>query len=146
MQALDLLHRRLWQDRAAGLDAFLAMAREDLSAHDSAFATSALDCCARLEKAAARLGTMRGDAAGAEAGATAFLELAGLAALGWIAARLTAAEGEGEAARTLRVAGEWFLRDLVARCAALDVQIIANAGCGDLFRRATVESVQEATG
>ncbi len=139
MQALDLLHRRLWQDQSAGLNAFLAMARADLAARESVFAATSLECCALLEKAAARLDGMRDERARAEAGATAFLELAGLAALGWIAARLTAIEGTGDAECTLRVAGEWFLRDLVARCAALDAQISANETCGALFARLSDE-------
>lgn len=137
MQALDLLHRRLWQDQSAGLDIFLKMAREDLATHDSTSADVALDCCELLEQAAARLAAMRTETSAAEAGATAFLELAGLAALGWIAARLTAVEGSGEAENSLRAAGKWYLRDLVARCAALDVQISANAACADLFRQIT---------
>ena len=40
MQALDLLHRRLWQDRSAGLDAFLVMARSDLAGREDARAAT----------------------------------------------------------------------------------------------------------
>jgi len=135
MQALDLLHRRLWQDQSAGLNAFLTLARADLSSDDSPFAAIALECCVLLAQTASRLDTMRDERVAAEAGATAFLDLAGLAALGWIAARLTRIVGDGDAERSVRVAGEWFLRDLVARCTGLDAQITANAICGDLFAR-----------
>ena len=135
MQALDLLHRRLWQDQSAGLEAFLTMARADLAARDDRFAAIALDCCASVERAAARIEALRGDVPAAEAGATAFLDLAGLGALGWIAARLVAIDGPGQDESSLRAAGQWFLRDLVARCGALEAQIVANGACGDLFRR-----------
>lgn len=135
MQALDLLHRRLWQDQSAGLDIFLTMARADLAVRDDKFAATALDCCASVERAASRLAAMQSDAPAAEAGATAFLDLAGLGALGWIAARLTAIDGIGADECNLRVAGEWFLRDLAARCTALEAGIEANASCGNLYRR-----------
>lgn len=135
MQALDLLHRRLWQDRSAGLDAFLVMARSDLAGREDAPAATALECCVIVERAAVRLAAMRGDIAAAEAGAAAFLDLAGLGALGWIAARLAAIDTPGEDAASLRVAGEWFLRDLSARCAALEARIGADGACEHLFRR-----------
>ena len=133
MQALDLLHRRLWQDHSAGLTAFLRIANADLAARDDASAAIALECCLMLERAATRLDAMRADPSAAEAGATAFLHLAGLAATGWIASRLTAIAGAGEAERALRVAGQWYLRDLVARCSLLDRRIAADAACSGLF-------------
>lgn len=133
MQALDLLHRRLWHDGAAGLAALLTMVRNDLAGRSDDPAMAALEGCAILERAADRLEGLRDDPPKAEAGATAFLELAGLATLGWIAARLCVIAGEGDAARELRVAGVWFSRDLVVRCTGLEHRIAADAACRELF-------------
>jgi hypothetical protein len=133
MQALDLLHRRLWHDGSAGLAALLKMVRDDLAGRSDEPAKAALGCCAILERAADRLKGLRDNPPKAEAGATAFLELAGLATLGWIAARLCVIPGEGDAVRELRVAGSWFSRDVVVRCTGLEHRIAADAGCGELF-------------
>ncbi|HJT40269.1 MAG TPA: hypothetical protein VJ762_08060, partial [Sphingobium sp.] len=54
----------------------------------------------------------------AEAGATAFLHLAALAATGWIAARLVAIAGAGPEAERLRAAGRHWLTLIPARAAA----------------------------
>jgi 3-(methylthio)propanoyl-CoA dehydrogenase len=135
MQALDLLHRRLWHDGAAGLVTLLTMVRNDLVGRSDDPAMASLECCAILERTADRLEELRNDPPKAEAGATAFLELAGLATLGWIAARLCVIPGEGHAARELRVTGAWFSRDLVVRCTGLEHRIAADAACGELFDR-----------
>ena len=114
IQALDLLHRRLGGDRR-GLRAFLAQAREDAAAQEGARAL--LPVLDLLEDAAQRLAQMP-DPRAAEAGATAFLHLAALAATGWIAARLTAIAGAGPEAERLRAAGRHWLTLIPARAAA----------------------------
>jgi 3-(methylthio)propanoyl-CoA dehydrogenase len=81
IQALDLLHRRVLRD-SRGFVRFLALARE--AAGTGPLAT----CLDRLEDAAGLLGDRAVQPGEAEAGASAFLDLAILAALGWTAARL----------------------------------------------------------
>src|SRR6185437_7067208 len=87
IQALDLLHRRLWRDEGRGLKAFLGLARADLDDGAEAAALAfVLDC---LEDAGDILAGYRGEPREGEAGSYAFLKLAGLAATGWIAKRLS---------------------------------------------------------
>lgn len=135
MQARDLLHRRVWQDECAGLEVLLDMASADLAPRSDAHAAAALAGLVTLKRAADGLMTMRTETHAADAGSAAFLELAGTAALGWIAARLCTIPGSGLAENELRVAGEWFLRDVPARCDMLAQRIVANARCGGLFAR-----------
>jgi alkylation response protein AidB-like acyl-CoA dehydrogenase len=115
MQALDLLHRRLWRDEGAGLKVFLELARADAASvgggPDVETAAAALDL---LEDAAAQLDGWRTAPREAEAGASAFLQLAGLCATGWIALRLTGLEDA-----RLAAAGRFWLSDLAQR-ASLD--------------------------
>jgi hypothetical protein len=108
MQALDLVHRRLWRDEGRGLKAFLELARSDLN--DSAEAAAVafvLDC---LEDAAEILDGYKGEPREGEAGAYAFLELAGLAATGWIALRLSGLDDA-----RLAAAGRFWLSDIEPR-------------------------------
>ncbi|HKY80654.1 MAG TPA: acyl-CoA dehydrogenase family protein [Sphingobium sp.] len=120
IQALDLLHRRLRGDRR-GLRAFLARAREDAATTGTARTLRpVLDL---LEDAAERLVQMP-DPRAAEAGATAFLHLAALAATGWIAARLVAIAGTGAAAERLRAAGRHWLTLISLRAAACHAESI----------------------
>ncbi len=112
IQGLDLLHRRLWRDKGAGLETFSRLFRavipdlpEDLAVH----ANASLDL---LESAARQLGGMAKTPRQAEAGATAFLELAGLAARGWSATRLVSITGQDAASRRLRAAGRYWLSGL----------------------------------
>jgi alkylation response protein AidB-like acyl-CoA dehydrogenase len=108
MQALDLVHRRLWRDEGRGLKAFLDLARADLDDRPEAAALAfALDC---LEDAAETLGGYRGEPREGEAGAYAFLQLAGLAATGWIALRLTGLDDA-----RLKAAGRFWLSDIEPR-------------------------------
>ena len=108
MQALDLLHRRLWRDEGRGLKAFLGLARADLDDRSEAGALAfVLDC---LEDAAEILDGFRGEPREGEAGAYAFLQLAGLAATGWIALRLTGLDDA-----RLRAAGRFWLSDIEPR-------------------------------
>jgi alkylation response protein AidB-like acyl-CoA dehydrogenase len=110
MQALDLLHRRLWRDEGKGLAAFLQMARADIAGQAQAQALA--DTLNLLEDAAARLEGFKSEPRAAEAGATPFLYLASLAAAGWIALRLSGLDNA-----RLAAAGRWWLSDLPARAA-----------------------------
>jgi alkylation response protein AidB-like acyl-CoA dehydrogenase len=108
MQALDLVHRRLWRDEGRGLKAFLDLARADLD--DSAEAAAlafVLDC---LEDAAEILQGYQGAPREGEAGSYAFLELAGLAATAWVAVRLSRLDNA-----RLAAAGRFWLSDIEPR-------------------------------
>jgi alkylation response protein AidB-like acyl-CoA dehydrogenase len=108
MQALDLLHRRLWRDEGRGLKVFLDLARAELDDGPEAAALAfVLDS---LEDAAEILGGYQGEPREGEAGAYAFLQLAGLAATGWIALRLSR---QREA--RLAAAGRFWLSDIEPR-------------------------------
>ncbi len=124
IQGLDLVHRRLL--RGEGMETFLKVARE--AGPNTALAA----CIAHLEDAGARLRTAA-DARDVDAGATAFLHLASLAATGWIAARLSGAAGETPAANRLRAAGDYWLSRIEARSAALHAEACAGAAPLDHF-------------
>src|SRR5262249_48180816 len=86
IQALDLLHRRLLRGDGEALNIFLARAKADVAqGEEGEGLREALDA---LEAAGAAL--RAGAPSDAEAGASAFLDLAILCAQGWIAARLAA--------------------------------------------------------
>ena len=113
IQALDLVHRRLWRDRGEGLHRFIAAARADCDDRaESRIVTAVLD---RLEAVAATLGGWAGTPREAEAGATAFLDLCGLAVGGWIALRLVRLAGDDPVARRLAAAARFTLAELPAR-------------------------------
>ncbi len=101
MQALDLLHRRLGRDGGRGLQAFLTLARDEITHAETAAGASLVSTLELLEASAARL---RG-ASDADASAYAFLRLATLAAAGWIALRLTRGAGRQAAAGRAWLAG-----------------------------------------
>ena len=108
MQALDLVHRRLWRDEGRGLKVFLDLARADLDDGPEAEALAfVLDC---LEDAAEILDGYKAEPGEAEAGSYAFLQLAGLAATGWAALRLTRLQDE-----RLQAAGRFWLSDIEPR-------------------------------
>lgn len=111
IQALDLLHRRLWRDEGRGLKAFLDMARAELDSaaegRDGVSLAWALDL---LEDAGEQLEAWKTEPRQGEAGATAFLQLAGLAATGWIALRLARLPDA-----RLAAAGRFWLLDLAQR-------------------------------
>lgn len=110
IQAIDMVHRRLWRDRGEGLHRFLAAARGDLAEdpHSRAMA-GVLD---RLEDVMRTVDRWRDTAREADAGATAFLELCGLAVGGWIALRLTRLAGQDRTGRRLAAAAEFYLAEL----------------------------------
>jgi alkylation response protein AidB-like acyl-CoA dehydrogenase len=119
IQALDLTHRRLLADDSS-YHAFLGVA-----------ATCSDDrlkkCIAELEKAA---NWLKANPAKADGGATAFLHLAAIAALSWIAAEYAASSTEDP---VLSVAGNHWLDTVTAKAAALVSQVKAGADLADRF-------------
>ncbi len=118
MQALDLVRRRLWRDQGQGLEVFVRISRADIGRLDSVYSDEALGALEALNSTAAKLVGYEDRPADAEAGATAFLELAGLTAMGWIAARLGSIEGSDPASARLRSLAQFWLNGLGARAAA----------------------------
>ena len=114
IQALDLLHRRLWRSERTGLNAFLRIARAEIETVGGDLAPEALLVLERLDQAASWLDGQRDTPKEAEAGATAFLRLATLAATGWVAVRLTK-QGTDPLGERLAAAGRYWLTDLVSR-------------------------------
>ena len=131
IQGLDLLHRRLWRGDRRGLLAFTAAAHAvpcvGLSGEQY---TRCLDL---LDAASSALFGMQGRPRAAEAGATAYLQLAGLAATGWIAARLAALDPATPTARRLIAAGRFWLSDIGTRAAPMHDEAIAGDDRLDLF-------------
>ena len=126
IQALDLLHRRLWRDEARGLKAFLDLARADLDDTPEAAALAfVLDC---LEDAGEVLGGYQGAPRQGEAGAYAFLQLAGLAATGWIAKRLCGLDDA-----RLAAAGRFWLSDIEPRANLEHARVTLGQGRLDGF-------------
>lgn len=118
MQALDLLHRRLWRDRGLGLLEFLDVARADLAGAPRAGAAALELALDRLDEVAGCLMELQDRPREAEAGAVALLDLAGLAARGWIAVRLSKLGGEDAASTRLAALGEYWLTGLDGHSAA----------------------------
>ncbi|HEM7850528.1 acyl-CoA dehydrogenase family protein [Burkholderia multivorans] len=123
IQALDLLHRRLWRSERSGLKAFQAIALAELQQADAELALPALAVVRQLEQAADRLDTWRETPREAEAGATAFLQLATLAATGWMGVRLASLTGTDAHTRRLAALGRYWLSDLEPRAALQLAQI-----------------------
>lgn len=117
MQATDLLHRRLWKDKRQGLDVFLRIARTDMSRLGGTHAKEAIGCIDLLESTADRLMAMEASPLDGDAGATAFLDLAGMSALALIAARLAILPPADPAARRLAAVAGFWLDGLTARAA-----------------------------
>jgi hypothetical protein len=116
IQAIDMLHRRLWRDDGDGMNRFLAAARRDLDDDPESVAVAAM--LDRMETVAGTLGAWRGAARQAEAGATAFLDLCALVVGGWIALRLVRFAGDDDVARRLQAAARFHLAELSARVEA----------------------------
>lgn len=119
IQALDLTHRRLLADDSS-YRAFLDAAK---ASNDARFKA----CIAELEKAASWL---RANPAGADGGATAFLHLAAVSALSWIAAEY-AANSEADAA--LAVSADHWLDTATMKAAGLAAQVMTGASLADRF-------------
>lgn len=130
MQAQDLLERRLLRDGGAGLAAFLRAARADV-AGERAGAASALGAVLdRLERTAAAL--REAPPRDRDAAAYPFLQLAGLAATGWIALRLAGLSGD-PVSDHLAACGRFWLADLAPRAALEDARIALGAARLDGF-------------
>ncbi|CEH49299.1 Putative acyl-CoA dehydrogenase (fragment) [Xanthomonas citri pv. citri] len=123
IQALDLLHRRLWRSERSGLKAFQATALAELQQADAELALPALAVVRQLEQAADQLDTWRETPREAEAGATAFLQLAMLAATGWMGVRLASLTGTDAHTHRLAALGRYWLSDLEPRAALQLAQI-----------------------
>ncbi len=137
IQALDLLHRRLWREQSKGLNVFLARARADVERLHSACPGESCTLMRVLEMladAGRRLSALAATPREAEAGATAFLQLAGLAATGWIALRLASLHGDGDAARRLAACGRYWLSDVADRASLAHAQSLLGSGRLEDFR------------
>jgi hypothetical protein len=127
IQAIDLLHRRLWRGDRRGLQVFVAAARASLAGCPADEAERFGVCLDYLEAASATLLDWIGTPREGNAGATAYLQLAMLAATGWIAARLAGLQGDTGAQRHLMAAGRYWLSDIDARAAMLHAASVAGA-------------------
>lgn len=135
IQGLDLVHRRLIAE-ARGFELFVAEARGAAAGCDDATAYALGHCLDTLEETAARLrapGIARRDI---DAGATAFLALATLAATSWIAARLSVIADDGPAGIQLRAVARFALSTAPARAAWLGTEALAGAARLEGFAQA----------
>jgi alkylation response protein AidB-like acyl-CoA dehydrogenase len=104
MQALDLTRRRLLGERAIGLAVFLEEAKADATMQPSfALVLSELEAAAQW---------LHDEPDAVDGAAVGFLEVAGRAALAWMAARLASAQGDDPATAYLRNVGEHYLQVL----------------------------------
>lgn len=110
IQALDVLHRRVWRDGGAGLRAFLKIVGDDADGHPSL--QFAID---RLGEAAEVLSGLADQPRSAEAGAIGFLELSKSVAHGWIAARIIRLAGDDAVAAKMKAAARFYLEELSVR-------------------------------
>lgn len=134
IQGLDLLHRRLWRTGGAGLQTFLAIARGEIGPADSVLSAPALAVLDELEAAGAWLIDRKESPREAEAGATAFLELATLAATGWIAVRLASIETTEDPIRgRLAAAGRYWLTHIGAAAGHAAAEVRGGAARLRLF-------------
>ncbi len=127
IQAIDLLHRRLWRGDRRGLQVFVSAARASCAACPADEAARFSVCLDHLQAASDTLLGWAGTPREGNAGATAYLQLATLAATGWIAARLAGLQGDTAARRHLIAAGRYFLSDIDARAAMLHAASVAGA-------------------
>ena len=111
IQALDMLHRRLWREEGKGLAAFRYLAEPDVI--DVPEAAAAIE---RLDAVSALLDSWKARPRQAEAGAVNYLNLCALAAGGWVAARLL--KVQGSAAPRIRRAASTFLAELTVHVEA----------------------------
>ncbi|MBC2651181.1 acyl-CoA dehydrogenase family protein [Novosphingobium flavum] len=114
IQAIDLLHRRLWREGTPGLSAFVAAVRAD--ALGNAALTGALD---QLEAVVRVMKDWKSSPRRAEAGASALLDLCKAVALGWMAARIVARAGTDPVSLGIRAAAAYCLAELEPRCVCL---------------------------
>lgn len=133
IQALDLLHRRIWRSKSAGLISFLEVSRKELQQADPLLAAPAFSVLLQLESAAVRLQDWQETPREAEAGATAFLQLATLAATGWMAVRLASLQGDDPNTQRLIALGCYWLSDVEARAQRQSAEVSMGASRLALF-------------
>jgi len=133
IQALDLVHRRVLRD-ATGLQAFLGLARA--ADGDGRLGT----CLALLEDGAAQLRAMDRRSGDVEAGASAFLGLAMLAAGGWVASRFATLDESHPGHARMTAAANWWLDHIDQRARLLHAEALAGAARLDRFQALTANS------
>jgi len=116
IQAIDMLHRRLWREKGEGLGRFLAIARAEPGGDEASHLLA--DVLDLLEHTARRLSGMQGAPRDAEAGAGAFLDLCGMAARGWVALRIVLRAGDDPAGARMKAAARFYLAELPIRAQA----------------------------
>lgn len=90
MQAMDLLHRRLWKEDGRGLKVFASCLRQEAAdASDRAAAGLALQVLEQLETLAQRFTSLQQERLAADFGADAFFRAAWAGVLAWMSLRLT---------------------------------------------------------
>ncbi|WP_226634181.1 acyl-CoA dehydrogenase [Novosphingobium profundi] len=119
IQAIDMVHRRLWREKGEGLGNFLAIARGEGDLGDTEAAAQLGAGLDTLEAVAAQMTQMEGSGRDGDAGALAFLDLCGACVGGWIAGRLVRDAGEDPAGARLKAAARFYLAELPARTEAL---------------------------
>ncbi|MBR0706965.1 acyl-CoA dehydrogenase family protein [Bradyrhizobium liaoningense] len=127
IQALDLLHRRLWRDGGETLFAFVETATNEIGSASSEVAGPARRVIERLHRVGRRMLGWRESPREAETGAVAFLQLALLAATAWIAVRLATQVDGDRIGRRLAAAGRYWLSDIDARSAFHEQEALAGA-------------------
>lgn len=98
MQALDLLHRRLWREDGRGLGVFARLMRDEIEGtrqHDVASADMGTGVLTALEKLAADFNQLRDEPHKAEYGANGLFEAAWYAVSAWMGLRLINLEQQG---------------------------------------------------
>jgi hypothetical protein len=127
IQALDLLHRRLWRDEGKTLADFVTTVSMELSIADPAVAAPAIRVVEKLQRVGVQLLSQRDHKRDAEAGAVAFLQLAMLAATAWIAVRLVSRASDDRIGKRLAAAGRFWLSDIDARATLQEHEATAGA-------------------
>jgi len=130
MQALDLLHRRLWGDEGRGLAAFLARFQEEAQLADPALASLARSVAGDLAKLAADFAGLHDDRSRAEAGADSFLRAAWAGCRAWMGLRLIRIAGRfsGGVPMPLDALGKFAIEAAVADMAAHRIRAAQLAG------------------
>jgi len=127
IQALDLLHRRLWRDEGRTLADFVETATAEVQAADAACAQPVMRVLERLQRVGTSFLRLRKEPRTAEAGAVGFLQLALLAVTGWMAVRLVSKAGDDPIGRRLASAARFWLSDIDARAALQEHEALAGA-------------------
>ncbi len=135
IQALDLVTRKLAQDGGRRYRRFVERVRADLerlggAAHTEAIGGALQDALARLEATTREIQRRRPRER--EAGATAYLQLAGLVASGWMWLRMAAAaDGAGAHAPLKRATARFHAEQLMPAAAVFERQALAGAAALD---------------